>query len=74
MIKIEGDPIVYLCIEPATSRLSLRVPHLRGALPDLSGYQHLSAAVVHWNDAAWFELRSQADPPRCVSAPVPRRG
>jgi hypothetical protein len=57
VIKIDGDPVVFLCIEPTTSRLSLRIPHFRGALPDLSGYQHLSAAVVHWNDASWFELR-----------------
>jgi putative PD-(D/E)XK family protein DUF4420 len=57
IVKIEGDPIVYLSIEPSCHRLALRAPLLKGGLPDLSGYQNLSAAVVHWNDRQWCEFR-----------------
>lgn len=56
LIKIEGAPAAYLVIEPLAHRLALRTPLYRHALPDVSAYQHISAAAVHWNDSTWLEI------------------
>src|SRR5262249_48510664 len=61
VIKIEGSPSVYLAIDPSLSKLALRTPLQRQSVPDLSAYQHISAAAVHWNDAQWCELRIEGD-------------
>lgn len=57
VIKIDGDPVLYLVIEPALHRLALRTPLPRKSVPDLSTYRHVSAVAIHWNDRQWFELR-----------------
>lgn len=57
VIKIDGDPVLYLVIEPALHRLALRAPLPRKSVPDLSTYRHVSAVAIHWNDRQWFELR-----------------
>lgn len=56
-LKIEGEPIVYISVDPAVPRLTLRTPLGKQAMPDLSGYEHLSALSVYWNDGQWCELR-----------------
>lgn len=55
-VKIAGKPPVYLIIDPAPLRLSLRTPQSKNKLPDLSGYQNLSAEVVHWEGQQWCQL------------------
>lgn len=57
VIKIDGDPVIYLVVEPALHRLALRTPLPRQNVPDLSTYRHVSAVAIHWNDRQWFELR-----------------
>lgn len=57
VIKIDGDPVLYLAIEPALLRLALRTPLPRHSVPDLTTYRHVSAVAIHWNDRQWFELR-----------------
>jgi hypothetical protein len=57
MIKIEGEPVAYLVIEPAAQRLALRTPLARQALPDLHAYQHISTTALYWGDSPWSELR-----------------
>jgi Putative PD-(D/E)XK family member, (DUF4420) len=57
IVKIDGNPVLYLSIDPPSYRLALRAPASRSALPDLTAYQHLSAALVYWNDQQWSELR-----------------
>jgi hypothetical protein len=61
VVKIEGAPPVYFVIDPSLRRLSLRAPMQRYAVPDLSAYRYISAAVVHWNDGQWCELRVEGD-------------
>jgi hypothetical protein len=61
IVKIEGVPPVYFVIDPNLLRLSLRAPMQRYAVPDLSAYRYFSAAVVHWSDSQWCELRVEGD-------------
>lgn len=56
-LKIEGEPIVYISVDPAHPRLTLRTPLGNQTMPDLSGYDRLSASSVYWNDGQWCELR-----------------
>jgi len=57
VLKIDGNPVAYLYIDPASPTLALRTPVARSALPDVSAYQNISAAQIHWNDTNWFEVR-----------------
>lgn len=61
LIKIDGDPIVYLYIDPQVPRLALRTPLTHHSLPDVSTYQHISVAQIHWSDSYWFEIRVDSD-------------
>lgn len=56
-LKIDGTPAVYVIVEPASGSVALRTPVGSRGIPDLSGYRHISAAVVQWNDKPWHEVR-----------------
>lgn len=56
-LKIDGEPVVYISFDPSRPRLALRTPLGKQSIPDLSGYDRISAASVYWNDAQWCELR-----------------
>lgn len=58
-LKIDGQPAVYLVIDPVTPRLALRTTLGRGGMPDLSGYRNISTATVYWEDRTWCELSAQ---------------
>lgn len=66
VLRIEGNPTVYLIVEPMVQRLALRTPLTRHSLPDVSAYQYISVAKIHWNDTGWFEI--------CVDGAVVREG
>lgn len=55
-IKIAGAPVAYLVVEPGAQKLSLRVPLAKNTLPDLVGYQNLTATVVHWEGGQWCQI------------------
>lgn len=61
VVKIDGNPAVYLVIEPLLKRLVLRTPLTGKPVPDLATYQHISAEAIYWNDAQWVELRIEGE-------------
>lgn len=61
LVKLDGSPVVYLVIDPMLRKVGLRTPALRHAVPDLADYQHMSAAVVHWNGGPWCEFRIEGE-------------
>jgi hypothetical protein len=61
VVKIDGSPVMYLAINAMPHRIALRTPLTRHGLPDLSGYRHISVAIIHWNDTQWCELRVDGD-------------
>ncbi|MDQ8698167.1 PD-(D/E)XK motif protein [Hyphomicrobium sp. LHD-15] len=56
-LKIDGEPVVYISFDPNLPRLTLRTPLGKQSIPDLSGYDRISASSVYWNDGQWCELR-----------------
>lgn len=56
IVVLDGNPTVYLAVEPKLPRLSLRVPRDGGALPNLDRYDALSAAEIYWEGRHWYEL------------------
>jgi Putative PD-(D/E)XK family member, (DUF4420) len=61
-LKIDGTPVVYVIVEPASGSVALRTPVGPRGIPDLSGYRHVSAATVQWNDKPWYEVRVDGAP------------
>jgi hypothetical protein len=61
IVRIDGAPVVYLVIDASERQLALRTPLVRHGVPNLSGYQHISAEAIYWNDSQWCELRVSGD-------------
>jgi hypothetical protein len=61
IVKIDGTPAVYLVIDATARQVALRTPLVRHGIPNLSGYQHISAEAIYWNDGQWCELRVSGD-------------
>jgi hypothetical protein len=61
IVRIDGTPAIHLVIDATARRLALRTPLVRHGVPNLSGYQHISAEAIYWNDGQWCELRVSGD-------------
>lgn len=56
IVKVDGEPVAYLIIDPGMSRLAMRFPDDHSGVPDLAPYRHFSAGKVAWEDGLWVEL------------------
>lgn len=61
LVPIQGDPPVFLVVDPPLQRVAIRVPWSAGELPDLGAYRHFTTETTVRDGARWGEVAVTGD-------------